>query len=1435
MERHVAHDGEVEVVGAGDGVEDQRVVLDGAGHRANLVERVARRHDAVAADPSEGGTEPHDPATDRRRQDRTAGIGADGEADETGGGSAAGTRRGSTRSLLGVPRVVRAAAEPLVSEGELAGRELGDQHRSSRVEPLDDGRIEVEHLVLERRGAPGGPVAVHGDDVLGAPRDAVERAPVPTRGDLLVGLARLLERSLRSQRHDAVEHRIQPLQPLQVHPGQFDGAHLPGLDQPGEMRHRPEGDVLEIRRTRHLGRPAQPERAVAAVETHPGNDRIEIERRRHRVVERDLPHLVVVAEVLVRLIDHEVVFLVGEVESGEGRGFPHHPRAHLRRAGILHPCPQAARKQRPAEPRSREIREESPTRDLSSVSHPHLLPGWEASLSATSRRTPVRGRGPLARRGSVFEAERELGGARTVGRRSHLAWISEGTRVDRPVVGPVVLVVEQVEHLGDGGDPHRSEIEHLRETHVHLVQRLTQQRIPRRLVPGSGSDHRRTVESRENVRVHLDRIAEIQAVPARCLPVRPAADRGVEAVPGAVEVRAREGDAVGQLIDPVQAQRVLLEIERRGPLGGRVERVVGEIEPAPRVVVLVEDDRVGQIDLEVIPEPAPQTARQRQVVLLAGALDVADLRELGIETARDVVAGHRVMDLVRIGRTRRVVLLPVEQIGIEAPQGPELLLNPDGGLPRVRQGEVMGDRPRRLGRHGHFAVQDLLGCHASGRILQEARHPVVRERVHQDALAVEGLLGERDVRRADRVIDPRATANDQIAVAADVIRESAARCDVVRVADVPLEERVSGAPAGARARERGHDVVSGRRQRAPVEVVADAEVQNQAIRGPPRVPRPDGPGRPRDVDDPVPDVLAEARYGRIESAHIPAARRRGALDREPALEIVGPLVEDELAALEEVPFAPVLPAQELPAELHIVVGPVPVQLKAGGEDILREQLGVVPGPAERDAREDVVREARGLIALGTEGLVAASDRGVGQLVRPLEAVVADLQLGEDVLAPHMGPGGQRIQRILRSRPRIRRMLGTRHAERGFEVPVGDPVGEEIVVAGGVVHAGGETVLRLGRLEHPLLVRKAGGLDEDAARLPLVLVGQEVVDPVADDGPAEHAADLLVLEGQHLFRDVILGIEPIVAEIAVETRGEVIRARPGDGVHLTAGRTALGHVELIRDDLELGDRFAAELGLAETGTRHLLGDLLAVEVELETLVAGDAGTVVVRVVGRDALDQQRKLHPVASLHRKVIHHAAIHVAGDFRRHEVHEGRLRGDGDRLLDAGERHLDGDRGVLAHQKLDLRHQHVGESGERRLHPIETGRKGRGAEGARAVGHDDILASGVVVGHRDRDSRQRAPRGVLHLARERRRLLGHGAADREQKPQHHKSRDRRVLHPHRLLRAGAPHAMMRPSNPSRGYTRRRGLWTALWSAALQSGTMSRRCDPGAALESGAP
>ena len=217
-------------------------------------------------------------------------------------------------------------------------------------------------------------VAAHRDDVLGPPGDAVERAPVASGGDLFIRLPRLLAGPVRGEGHDAVEDRIQPLEPREIHVGQLERADLARLDQAGKLGHRPERDLLQIRRTGHRRHCTLADFPFEALERHPGNDRVEIQGRGYRVVEARLPHLLVVVEVLLDLVHHQLVFLVGELKPGKSRGFLHHADVQAFRAALLEARPKHAGEERRGQSGAREVGEEFPACVFVPVSDIFMVP-----------------------------------------------------------------------------------------------------------------------------------------------------------------------------------------------------------------------------------------------------------------------------------------------------------------------------------------------------------------------------------------------------------------------------------------------------------------------------------------------------------------------------------------------------------------------------------------------------------------------------------------------------------------------------------------------------------------------------------------------------------------------------------------------------------------------------------------------------------------------------------------------------------------------------------------------------------------------------------------------------------------------------------------------------------------------------------------------------
>ena len=109
----------------------------------------------------------------------------------------------------------------------------------------------VDHLLLVGPGAPRRAGAARREQVLGAPRNPVQRPAVATAGKLPVGRRRLRQRGVLHERDHGVEPAAVAPETVEVHPRQVDGRHQPALDQSRQGRHRLEGELLETGRDGH--------------------------------------------------------------------------------------------------------------------------------------------------------------------------------------------------------------------------------------------------------------------------------------------------------------------------------------------------------------------------------------------------------------------------------------------------------------------------------------------------------------------------------------------------------------------------------------------------------------------------------------------------------------------------------------------------------------------------------------------------------------------------------------------------------------------------------------------------------------------------------------------------------------------------------------------------------------------------------------------------------------------------------------------------------------------------------------------------------------------------------------------------------------------------------------------------------------------------------
>ena len=163
----------------------------------------------------------------RRADDRATSVGTQGEGGKSGRHHSAGPAGRAASPALGVPRILRRTRERGVTAriaqaaGQLDHGCLPNQNRTSLGQPLDDGRIVVEHLLGKWPGSPGCWVTSHSEQILGRIRYAVQRASVVPARDLPLGSARLFQREIACQSGVGVEGGSKALAALQITFGKF--------------------------------------------------------------------------------------------------------------------------------------------------------------------------------------------------------------------------------------------------------------------------------------------------------------------------------------------------------------------------------------------------------------------------------------------------------------------------------------------------------------------------------------------------------------------------------------------------------------------------------------------------------------------------------------------------------------------------------------------------------------------------------------------------------------------------------------------------------------------------------------------------------------------------------------------------------------------------------------------------------------------------------------------------------------------------------------------------------------------------------------------------------------------------------------------------------------------------------------------------------------
>src|SRR5581483_2081969 len=140
-----------------------------------------------------------------------------------------------TRALLQEPRVHGLAAKPDIVQRQGTHAQLRDEHGASRSQALYNGRILQRHTILEGLGTIRGADAGGVEEVLGAPRNAVQRTAVSARGDLPVRRPRVFEREVTREGDHAAQTAIPGLDATKVELSQPLRLQLPRAYPAGKL------------------------------------------------------------------------------------------------------------------------------------------------------------------------------------------------------------------------------------------------------------------------------------------------------------------------------------------------------------------------------------------------------------------------------------------------------------------------------------------------------------------------------------------------------------------------------------------------------------------------------------------------------------------------------------------------------------------------------------------------------------------------------------------------------------------------------------------------------------------------------------------------------------------------------------------------------------------------------------------------------------------------------------------------------------------------------------------------------------------------------------------------------------------------------------------------------------------------------------------------
>jgi len=219
----------------------QRDILEAAADHPQGIEIVALHLDPDAAELAKARFVADDAAKRRRPDHRAAGLAAERDRHHAGRDGRARSRRRTAREVGQVPRVPRGRprqVERRTCMRHLVSGQLAQQHGAGLVELGRRGGVFRRNAVDEDPRVTGGEDPLRVVDVLEREGNSVERAPVPARRDLGLGLPCLAPRQIERAGDERLRLRVVCLDAPDQRIDQLHGRQLARRDHSRELGYR---------------------------------------------------------------------------------------------------------------------------------------------------------------------------------------------------------------------------------------------------------------------------------------------------------------------------------------------------------------------------------------------------------------------------------------------------------------------------------------------------------------------------------------------------------------------------------------------------------------------------------------------------------------------------------------------------------------------------------------------------------------------------------------------------------------------------------------------------------------------------------------------------------------------------------------------------------------------------------------------------------------------------------------------------------------------------------------------------------------------------------------------------------------------------------------------------------------------------------------------